>query len=64
MRRISDVFVQAGRRAWWAARRSRGRRSDEEVASSADVQLEALVALLEDALRASPQPRAAGRAGT
>jgi hypothetical protein len=33
--------------------------SDEEVGSSADVQLEALVALLADALRASPQFRAA-----
>jgi len=32
--------------------------SDEEVASSADVQLEALVAVLTDALSASPQPHA------
>jgi SNF2 family DNA or RNA helicase len=32
--------------------------SDEEIASSADVQLEALATLLTDALRASPHPRA------
>jgi len=38
--------------------------SDEEVASSADVQHEALVALLTDALRASPEPRAAARTGS
>jgi SNF2-related domain/Helicase conserved C-terminal domain len=37
--------------------------SDEEVSSSADVQLEALVALLTDALSASPQPRAGSPAG-
>jgi SNF2 family DNA or RNA helicase len=37
--------------------------SDEEVGSSADVQLEALVALLTDALQASPPPRAAARTG-
>jgi SNF2 family DNA or RNA helicase len=38
--------------------------SDEEVASSADVQVKALVALLTDALRASPQPRAAAQTGS
>ena len=37
--------------------------SDEEVGSSADVQLEALMALLTDALQGSPEPRAAGRLG-
>jgi hypothetical protein len=37
--------------------------SDEEVASSADVQLEALVTLLTDALSASPRPRAGSSAG-
>ncbi|MEX5718412.1 DEAD/DEAH box helicase [Geodermatophilus maliterrae] len=37
--------------------------SDEEVSSSADVQLEALVALLTDALSASPQPPAGSPAG-
>jgi hypothetical protein len=37
--------------------------SDEEVSSSADVQLEALVALLTDALSASPQPHAGSPAG-
>jgi hypothetical protein len=34
------------------------------VGSSADVQLEALVALLTDALLASPQPRAAAQRGS
>jgi 4-aminobutyrate aminotransferase-like enzyme len=38
-------------------------RADEAVSSSADVQLEALVALLTDALRAPPETRAAARAG-
>jgi hypothetical protein len=37
--------------------------SDEEVASSADVQLEALVALLTEALSAVPEPRAAAPTG-
>ncbi len=37
--------------------------SDEEVPSSGDVQLEALVALLTDALSASPRPRAGSPAG-
>ena len=37
--------------------------SDEEVSSSADVQLEALVALLTDALSAAPQGRAASPTG-
>ena len=37
--------------------------SDEEVSSSADVQLEALVALLTDALSAVPEPRAAAQTG-
>ena len=37
--------------------------SDEAVSSSADVQLEALVALLTDALVASPRPHAASPAG-
>ena len=37
--------------------------SDEAVSSSADVQLEALVALLTDALSASPQPHATSPAG-
>jgi hypothetical protein len=38
--------------------------SDEEVASSTDIQLEALVALLTDALRVSPQARAGAPAGS
>jgi superfamily II DNA or RNA helicase len=37
--------------------------SDEALASSADVQLEALVALLTDALRMAPQPRATSPVG-
>ncbi len=37
--------------------------SDEEIPSSADVQLEALVALLTDALSASPQPRVGSPTG-
>ena len=38
--------------------------SDEEVSSSADVQHEALVALLTDALSAAPQPSAAAPTGS
>jgi SNF2 family DNA or RNA helicase len=38
--------------------------SDQEISSSADVQLEALVALLTDALRPSPQSREAAPAGS
>jgi hypothetical protein len=51
--RIAELI---GTKAGLAARALDG--SDEEVASSADVQLEALVALLTDALTASPDPRA------